>query len=81
MMRKFHFERLQDASGVSGVGRVAEGCLFTDTGEVVVHWLGAHSSLNIYHSIEDVIFIHGHQGNTKMVFDDPIEEEVKKDGN
>jgi len=69
-LRRFHFERLEDASGVSGCGRVAEGCLFTDTGEVVVHWLGKHSCINIYHSLADVEFIHGHGGRTRMVFDD-----------
>lgn len=69
-LRRFHFERLEDASGVSGIGRVAEGCLFTDTGEVVVHWLGRRSCINIYHSLEDVESIHGHGGSTRLVFDD-----------
>ena len=85
-LRRFHFERLEDASGVSGCGKVAEGCLFTDTGEAVVHWLGKHGSINVYHSLEDVIYVHGHEGRTRIVFDDPqIEsgkkEELKKDGN
>ena len=69
-MRKFHFERKEDASGISGVGVVAQGCLFIDTGEVVVQWLGEHSCIDIYHSIEDVNYIHGHGGKTKIVFDD-----------
>lgn len=69
-LRRFHFERLEDASGVSGTGKVAEGCLFIDTGEVVVHWLGSHGSINIYHSMSDVEYIHGHGGKTKLVFDD-----------
>ncbi len=86
-LRRFHFERLEDASGVSGVGKVAEGCLFTDTGEVVIHWLGTHGSINVYHSIDDVNYVHGHEGRTKIVFDDPQpvldpkKEELKKDGN
>jgi hypothetical protein len=71
MMRRFHFLREKDASGVSGVGKVAEGCLFTDTGQVVVHWIGNHPSINIYNSIDDVMFIHGHAGMTKIIFDDP----------
>jgi hypothetical protein len=69
-MRKFHFERLEDASGISGCGIVAEGCLFLDTGEVVVHWFGEHSSIAIYHSIQDVEYVHGHNGKTKIVFDE-----------
>ena len=87
-LRRFHFERKKDASGVSGCGRVAEGCLFTDTGEAVVHWLGKYGSINFYHSIEHVVAVHGHEGSTEIVFDDPQpatdtekKEELKKDGN
>jgi hypothetical protein len=69
-IRRFHFERNTDLSGVSGVGRIAEGCLFVDTGDVVVHWLGKHPSINIYKSLEDVIFVHGHLGATEIIFDD-----------
>jgi hypothetical protein len=68
---RFHFERLKDCSGVSGCGKVAEGVLFQDTNEVVVHWLGEHGSINVYHSMEDVLFVHGHNGSTKIVWDDP----------
>jgi len=68
--RRFHFERLEDVSGISGCGRVADGCLFTDTGQVVVHWLGAHACINIYNSLTDLEYVHGHNGKTKIVFDD-----------
>jgi len=74
-MRRFHFIREKDASGISGIGKVAEGCLFVDTGQVVVHWFGEHPSINIYNSIDDVVFIHGHAGMTKIIFDDPEEIE------
>jgi len=76
-MRRFHFLRLKDASGVSGVGIVAEGILFSN-GKVALEWLSSHASTAIYDSIADVELIHGHEGMTKIVFDD--EEEVKKDG-
>ena len=72
-------------SGISGRGRVAEGCLFTDTGEAVVHWFGNHGSINVYHSIDDVLYVHGHDGKTRIVFDDPLlvedshKEELKED--
>jgi len=81
-MRRFHFMRLQDASGVSGCGKVAEGVIFSN-GKVALEWFGDHSSTNVYDSLADVEFIHGHQGRTKIVFDDPEvteKEEVKKDG-
>lgn len=69
-VRRFHFLRSEDASGVSGCGKVAEGCLFTDTGEAVVHWLGNHGSINVYKSLDDVLFVHGHGGKTKIIFED-----------
>jgi len=76
-MRRFHFERLEDASGISGCGKVAEGVIFSN-GKVVLEWLSNHASTNLYDSIDDVEYIHGHQGRTKIVFDDP---EDKKGGN
>jgi len=80
-MRRFHFERLEDASGVSGCGKVAEGVIFSD-GRVALEWLSDHASTNLYNSIEDVEHIHGHSGRTKIVFEDPPQkEEAKKDGN
>jgi len=76
--------RLEDASGVSGCGRVAEGVVFSN-GKVALEWLSAHSSTAFYDCLADVEFIHGHNGKTKIVFDDPAEvtrkEEIKKDGN
>lgn len=86
-LRRFHFDRLEDSSGVSGCGRVAEGCIFTDTGAAVVHWLGKYGSINLYSSIDHVIQVHGHEGRTQIVFDDEApatelqKEELKKDGN
>lgn len=85
-IRRFHFERIEDASGVSGCGKVAEGVIFSN-GKVALEWFGTHSSTNVYDSLADVEYIHGHGGRTKIVFDDePAEsctnkEEVKKDGN
>ena len=79
MLRRFHFERLKDVSGVSGCGRIADGVVFED-GTAVVHWESEHPSTNLYKSIEDVEFVHGHQGNTKIVFDDPeIDKNASKD--
>ena len=70
MLLRFHFQRDVDVSGCSGCGKVAEGVLIEDTGEVMVRWFGEHSSINIYHSMDDVIWIHGHQNKTHIVWDD-----------
>jgi hypothetical protein len=37
-MKLFHLERTEDASGVSGIGEVAEGVVFED-GTVGLRWL------------------------------------------
>ncbi len=75
-MRRFKLYRKVDISGVSGTGYVAEGCQFHD-GRCLLSWLDdTHSSLNIYKSIDDIIFVHGHQGATEVHFLDPEEEKV-----
>jgi hypothetical protein len=73
--RKFHLQRHEDASGVSGLGRVAEGIVFSD-GKAVLHWLSACSSTNIYDNWEAVLQVHGHGGSTEIVFDDPAPGEA-----
>lgn len=73
MLRRFHFERAKDISGISGCGKIAFGVMFDD-GQIALHWEGAHSSLNIYKSINDMMFIHGHEGSTQLVWDDPLDE-------
>lgn len=69
-MRRFHFLRKKDASGVSGIGIVAEGVIFSN-GKVAVEWLSNHASTNLYDSLSDVETIHGHQGMTEIIFEDP----------
>jgi len=64
----FHLLRLEDESGVSGTGWVAEGAVFS-TGWVALHWLTDTPSMNFYPSIEAVETIHGHGGLTRVVFD------------
>jgi hypothetical protein len=64
----FHLLRLEDESGVSGTGWVAEGAVFSN-GWVALTWLGETPSLNFYPSIEAVEAIHGHGGATRIVFD------------
>lgn len=72
-MRRFHFLRLEDASGISGCGVVAEGVIFSN-GKVALEWLSNHASINLYDSIDDVEFVHGHEGRTKIIYDDPEEK-------
>lgn len=64
-MRRFVLEREVDVSGVSGTGTVAEGVQFTD-GTCVIRWHGDRRSTVVWSDIEDVIFIHGHNGATTI---------------
>lgn len=60
-----------DHSNVSGVGLVAEGWESTSGDTVVLVWLSATPSVCIYTDIRHVEAIHGHGGDTRIVFDVP----------
>jgi hypothetical protein len=68
-VRPFHLERVEDVHGVSGTGRVAEGCVFSN-GWVALTWLTAHTSVAFYPSMDHVEAVHGHNGKTRIVFED-----------
>jgi hypothetical protein len=67
MMRLFRLHRIEDVSGVSGIGIVAEGVVFSD-GTVALRWLTETSSTAVYDSIEDARAVHGHDGKTEIVW-------------
>jgi hypothetical protein len=71
-MRRFHLERRVDETGMSGIGRVAEGCIFSN-GWCAMTWLTEHTSVVFYPSLAEVEFIHGHGGKTLIVFEDDEE--------
>ena len=63
-MRRFILKRTVDHTGVSGTGTVAEGVQFSD-GHVALRWcVGEHRSTVVWHNIESVIAVHGHNGAT-----------------
>ena len=55
-MRRFYLARKVDVSGVSGTGRIAEGCTF-DNGFVALTWLTGHFTLSYYNGIDELIEI------------------------
>lgn len=67
--RRFELVRDVDITGVSGTGVVAEGVAFTD-GVVCLHWVGAWPSSIVHYDrgIEAVEHVHGHGGNTRIVW-------------
>lgn len=66
-MRTFRLFRIEDVSGVSGTGHIAEGVVFTD-GVCVLNWTTQHKSTAIYQSLETLEAIHGHEGRTKIMW-------------
>lgn len=67
--RRFQLKRIEDASGVSGVGTVAEGVEWS-SGKCAVAWLTEHKSVALYDSMAEVIAIHGHAGKTRVMWTD-----------
>lgn len=69
VQRRFCLYRVEDESGVSGVGEVAEGCQFTN-GRVALTFLVPPFSMLWYLSVEEMIAVHGHEGRTVIVWVD-----------
>ncbi len=64
----FVLERLEDVSGISGVGQIAEGIVFHD-GQVALSWIGQYHTVEILPNIDTVKAIHGHGGKTQILWD------------
>ncbi len=63
-MNRFVLQRLEDETGISGEGFIAEGVQFSN-GTVVLVWLTEIRSIAaIYENIEIMNHIHGHNGKT-----------------
>lgn len=78
MHKRFVLQRDEDETGISGTGVVAEGVEFSD-GVVALRWLvpasapGAGNPTSVvFHDngISSVEKIHGHNGKTKIVWED-----------
>lgn len=76
-MRDFILIRDKDVTGRSGIGIVAEGAVFPD-GQAILKWLREPYALGIYTSIEELISVHGHEGNTHVEFIDPDAVETNR---
>jgi hypothetical protein len=74
-------QRTVDVTGISGVGHIAEVCEFSD-GKGVIRWLGGppqnEPKLEFYDNlgIEPFLKISGHNGNTKVIWLDEIEQDA-----
>jgi hypothetical protein len=66
-VRDFVLIRDKDLTGKSGIGVVAEGVVFMD-GFAILKWLREPYALGIYETIDALISVHGHEGNTRVEF-------------
>lgn len=66
--RNFKFVRVEDETGLSGEGVVAEGIEFSN-GMCAISWLTGMHSIGVYPNVKQMEAIHGHNGRTKVVFE------------
>lgn len=66
-MRTFELHRLEDETGISGTGIIAEGVEFSD-GTCALRWRTSVRSTALYDNLKTLEQIHGHQGKTKVIF-------------
>jgi hypothetical protein len=64
-MRRFELVRVEDVSGISGTGVVAEGVEFTN-GKCTMSWLTKYTSVTVFENMTSLEAIHGHQGKTMV---------------
>lgn len=63
--RRFALVRRVDYTGVSGVGVVAYGVVFSD-GHVALRWVSSHPATSMWNSLDDLIAVHGHDDATTV---------------
>lgn len=63
--RRFALVRHVDYTGVSGIGVVAYGVVFSD-GQVALRWLSEHPATSMWASVDDMIAVHGHHEATSV---------------
>lgn len=64
---RFLLVRHQDVSGVSGTGVVAHGVRWAD-GTATLRWRTKFKSTALYESMEELVFIHAHDGASGIVW-------------
>lgn len=70
--RRFFLKRTKDASGISGVGIVAFG-IQMPTQKVIIEWLSDSPSEGIFNNIDELLKIHGHDGDTTIEWIDSLD--------
>jgi len=79
-MKYFVLERFEDVSGISGLGIIAEGIIFSD-GTVAYRWLSDIATTVLADNIDIVEKLHGHDGKTALRYISSFEDYPKYQAN
>lgn len=71
MPRRFALRRHRDRSGISGVGVVAYGTWYPGGAATLAWCSGPVRSVTVFESVGDIERIHGHGGDSVLVWLDP----------
>lgn len=71
--RRFALVRHVDYTGVSGIGVVAYGVVFSD-GQVALRWCSTHPATSLWETLDDMLSIHGHGEATSVQWIDQVTE-------
>ena len=71
--RRFALVRHVDYTGISGLGVVAYGVVFTD-GHVALRWTSDHPATSLWNSVDDLLAVHGHGDATSIEWLDPASD-------
>lgn len=79
MTKTFKLKRIEDLTGTSGTGVVAQGQVLAD-GRAVMTWIVAANladgskrvikTTTQYETWQDIVLLHGHSGRTVLIWDD-----------
>ena len=76
--QRFVLYRHHDGTGVSGTGGVATGIVWPD-GSAAMRWRAddrdAPRSTSVWFSVTDLLRVHGHDGDSEIVYLDPADGE------
>jgi hypothetical protein len=75
--RRFALVRHIDYTGVSGVGVVAYGVVFSD-GQVALRWCSDHPATSLWNSIDDLLAVHGHGDGTSVQWIDDAADRLNE---
>jgi hypothetical protein len=75
--RRFALVRHIDYTGISGIGVVAYGVVFSD-GHVALRWCSDHPATSLWNSIDDVLAVHGHGDATSVQWIDDTSDRLQE---